>query len=632
MIQDHTPLEVNTFGGLFGRDSFTDSVPADHFIDCQNTITEGFELRSRDGFPACNIAMDVRRFHTYKIEGQADRTLILVVTPGADPTPTQGKIYDSAISLTAPIMTVNYMTDFSVCQAYNRIYISPHNGVKGLPGESVWVYDGDGVAQLAGGLAPVGDFVVAISATAGNVEKGTHVLAFVFQTEFGFVTAPGPAVFQKIDAPGDKKLSISSIPIGPPGVTQRRLISTRAIEDYNGDQEGYEYFFVPGGTINDNTTTTLEIDYFDAALETSVDYLFDQLARIPACLWMAPYRKRIAYGGEDANPSMVRFSKSDEPESVDSLSGFIICDPNETVGVKAGIEYRDNFYIFKGVIPGHTYTTKDNTYEPSTWPIITLDRGIGCDLNGSSQYMDAKGANSDFFLVADAAGLYAYNGGFDATNPLSGKITNLWERINKKAFNRLQLVIDPKKLLIYVLVPLDNALEPTHVIVCNYENGLTADLVSWHLWTISGNINPLSIGVWGSTLNGRTILRLGGPLGIFQQEPNNYHDNGNAYASIVQFAMLYTQSGWIHAFNALRLRCGGSGNMAVIATGLDNSPSINLPSMNLASGAGVERIFPFLLTNEKCSIKLRLTAYNNWFKIRKVELFARPLWATRHNE
>jgi|SRR6187399_35342 len=629
MIQDHTPIEVNTFGGLFGRDSFTDSVPADHFIDCQNTVTEGYELRTRDGFPALTTSIaGLRRFHTYKIEGQADRTLILTVVPPS----TDGKIYDSAISLTVPIMTVIGMTDFSVCQAYNRIYISPHNGVKGLPGQFVWVYSGDGTAKVAGGDAPIGDFTIALSPNAGNVEKGTHVLAVVYQTEFGFITKPGPVKFPKIDAPGDRKITLSGIPIGPPGVKQRRIISTRAIETYDDDQEGYEYFFVPGGTINDNTTTTIELDYFDAALEISVDYLFDQLSKIPACLWMAPYRKRIAYGGEDANPSMVRFSKSDEPESVDSLSGFIVCDPNETVGVKSGIEYRDNFYIFKGVIPGHTYTTKDNTFEPSTWPIITLDRGIGCDLNGSSQYMDAKGANSDFFLIADAAGLYAYNGGFDATNPLSGKIDNLWKRINKKAFNRLQLVIDPKKLLIYILVPLDTAVEPSHIIVCDYGNGITVNDVTWHLWTISGNINPVSIGVWGSSLFGKTICRIGGVTGIYNQEENNYNDNGNAYASIVQFAMLYTQSGWIHSFNALRLRAGGMGNMAVIATGLDNSPSINLPSMNLATGAGVERIFPFLLTNEKCSIKLRLTAYNNWFKIRKMELFGRPLWATRHNE
>ena len=628
MIQDHTPIEVNTFGGLFGRDSFTDSVPADHFIDCQNTITEGYELRTRDGFPALTTAIaGLRRFHTYKIEGQADRTLILTVNPPS----TDGKIYDSAVSLLTPIMTIPGMTDFSVCQAYNRIYISPHNGVKGLPGQNVWIYNGQ-TAVEAGGDAPIGTFYAANSTEAGNVEKGTHVVAFVYETATGFVTKPGPVAFPKFDADGTHKLHLTSIPIGPAGTMKRRLISTRAIEGYNGDQEGYEYFFVPGGTINDNTTTDLIIDYFDAALEVSVDYLFDQLSRIPACLWMAPYRKRIAYGGEDANPSMVRFSKSDEPESLDSLSGFIVCDPNETVGVKSGIEYRDNFYIFKGVIPGHTYTTKDNTFEPSTWPIITLDRGIGCDLNGSSQYMDAKGANSDFFLIADAAGLYAYNGGFDAANPLSGKIDNLWKRINKKAFNRLQLVIDPKKLLIYILVPLDTAVEPSHIIVCDYGNGITVNDVTWHLWTISGNINPVSIGVWGSSLFGKTICRIGGVTGIYNQEENNYNDNGNAYASIVQFAMLYTQSGWIHSFNALRLRAGGMGNMAVIATGLDNSPSINLPSMNLATGAGVERIFPFLLTNEKCSIKLRLTAWNNHFSIRKMELFGRPLWATRHNE
>ena len=50
MIEDHTPIPVDKFGGLYSRDSFTDSVPQDHFIDCLNTITEGEEIGSRFGF------------------------------------------------------------------------------------------------------------------------------------------------------------------------------------------------------------------------------------------------------------------------------------------------------------------------------------------------------------------------------------------------------------------------------------------------------------------------------------------------------------------------------------------------------------------------------------------------------
>jgi hypothetical protein len=622
MIQDHTPIEVNNFGGLFGRDSFDDSVPADHLIDSQNLITEGFEMRTRDGFPYPSIVIaNLRRFHTYKREGEADRDIIL---------DSGGNLYDLKISAT-PILTIAGMTDFSVCQFYNRLYISPHNGIKGLPGEGVYVYEGagPGTVRLAGGLAPVGSFYAANSTEVGNVEKGTHVVAFVYETSSGFVTAPGPEVFPTFDADGKHKLHLTSIPIGPPGTSKRRLISTRAIETYNGDQEGHEYFFVPGGTINDNTTTDLIIDYFDAALEITADYTFDQLGKIPACLFMAPYRKRLAYGGEDANPSMVRFSKSDEPESVDALSGFTVCDPNETVGVKAGIEYRDNFYIFKGPIPGHTYTTKDNSYEPSTWPIITLDRGIGCSLNGTSQYLDAKGANSDNFLVADAAGLYAYNGSFDTANPLTGKADNWWKRINKKQFHKLQLVIDPKKLLIYITAPLDNNVEPSHILVGDYGNGMDSASITWHPWILSGGITPKSIGVQGVFATGETVFRVGGYAGnIYDQTPNNYNDNGNAFASIAQFALHYVQSGWIHSFNAARFRILGNGYMAISAVGLDNTPSINLPSIQLQTMVG-EKIIPFLLVNEKCSIKIRLTQYNNNFRIRKMELFSRPLWATR---
>lgn len=617
MFLDHKAIPVNNFGGLYGRDSYADSVPLDHFIDSLNTITEGHEVKTRNGFGLSVTLANLRRAFVYKREGEASRLLLL---NGSN------QLFDATASLVIPILTVTGMTDFSIIQIYNRCYITPHNGVKGLSGEFTYVYQGTGTARKAAGVAPIGAFTPSISATAGNVEPGTHIFNWVYETDTGFLTKPGTAVTLETD--GTKCVSFTNVPVGPSGTAKRKLIASRAIQSYNGDPDGYEMFFVPTGIIADNSTTTLSnIDFFDADLQVSADYLYDQLEEIPSCVFLSRYGNKLAFGGSNANPSLVYISKEGEPESINSLAGFVTCDPTEAEGVKNAVEYRNAFYITKN---GKTYITQSNGLDPSTWAFDTVDFGIGADVNGISVFLDSRGANSDKFLVADVSGLFIFNGGYDLAFPLSLKIKNWWDRINKAAFNKCQVVIDSKKFRIYVNVPLDSATTPSHIIVGDYSNGLDWQNIRWHLWSFA-SFAAASILVDIDSTTKKSVFKVAAYAGnIYKEVDDQRHDENVAISNYIQFALLYLTENWVHHVAGIGLRINGSGTLSISGYPLGLGSSTTLPSLSLnATSAQYFEIPTIIQDNEKCSIKISLNASGSYFKLREFILYSKPLWASR---
>lgn len=618
MIQDHEPIQVSNFGGLYSRDSFYDSVPADHFIDALNVITFGDELRTRFGFQKSFNLANIRQYEVYKREGEADRAIILV---------SGGDLFDTTYSLVTPILSLSDMTGFACLTFYNRLYISPHNGNKGLPGDFLYVYQGSGSARKAAGVKPSGGFNVGNSVTAGNVEEGLHILAVVYETDSGFVTPPGPTAFPTITADGTHKLDIANIPVGPTGTSKRRLLASRAIQDYNGDQDGYELFFVPDGTINDNTTTILTINFYDAELQISADYLFDQLDEIPAGVFLCSYAGKLIIGGEDQNPSMARVSKNNEPESINELAGFIICDPFETEGLKSAVEFRNNLYLMKGN-PGHTYTTKDNGYDASTWYCPATDNNVGADVNGIAQILDNRGANSKYFLVADTSGIFLYDGAY-GDNPITWKIDNIWERINKAVINTLKIIVDPKAFLIYVIIPLDSATSPNYILVGDYSNGIGADNIRWWLWNFN-SLNPVGIAIRLNSTTKKAYLSIANYSGnVYNQVDDTYNDEDEVYTNYARFAMLYEKESAVHSFTSIGLRITGSGTLGITAFGLDDVTTATLPDHILGTSPGQEYHIPMLLTNEKCSIKIRLSTINKYFRLRMLSLYANVVFNSR---
>jgi hypothetical protein len=296
---------------------------------------------------------------------------------------------------------------------YKRAYITPHNSNKGLPGEKVYVYEGSGSARPAGGTAPVGSPIVATtSASIGSVEAGSHLFAVSYETTSGYLTPPGPATFTLYVAPGATKVDLSNIPVGPAGTVARVLLATKMLaRDYAGDQDNQEFFNIPNGRIGDNTTTSLTVDFFDADLQASADFLLDQLATIPAGVGIGVYQARLVVWGTDTDESIVYFSANGQPESISATEGFVLAYPGDAAGgVKNCVEFRSQYYMLKS--GSKCYVTNGTDDSPVFWAVTNVDISVGTECHGIAKIFDQNGATLDNFFCADRSALYLFNGTF----------------------------------------------------------------------------------------------------------------------------------------------------------------------------------------------------------------------------
>jgi hypothetical protein len=631
MILDHTPIPITGFKGLYDRSAHKDDVRDGHFIDSLNTINYGEDVGTRKGFTRSITIGNILREHIWKIDGQADRILILNDV---------GQIFDTTLSLSTPILTVVSTTrDFAIIPMYGRLYISPHNGETGQASEKLYVYKGSGLARAAAGLKPTHGSDAVVSATMGDIEEGVHIFAWCYETDTGFITPPSDKDdFNQLDFDGEHAVDFTNIPVGPTGTVARRLLATRALQHPILDIEGYEYFFVPGGRIEDNVTTVLSgVSFFDSELSDTADYLFEQLEEIPAGVFLSPYGTRICMGGENSDPSLVRVSKPLEPESFNELSGFIVVDPHEEEGVKNGIEFRDSFYIFKGN-PGHTYVTRDNGFEPSTWACPIVDKGIGADCRGVSQYLDSKGANADFFLVADVAGIFRFDGSYNQQVPLTWGIQRIWNRINKALFNQVELLLDPKRFLIYALVPLNTiddtgtiittASAPNYILVGDYSLGLWPDKIRWHIWN-SAEFSPRSMVIEINSSTKATKLRVAGQSNVYDYDETQFNDQGQGINTYIQFEQVKLRDNFVHHYGGIGLNVKGNGTLVVGVYSTNLIENSQAPPITLSTSPNREYFRPTNLNNEKGSVRLSINQANSYFLLNKINVYTNVIFATR---
>ena len=603
MLQDHKPIPIDKFLGLYGIDAFNDSVPPGYTMDELNAITYGDDLRTRDGFGLIKNVTPVTRMEVYRRQGESDRLLVL-----------RGEIITD-LTTGIDILHVPGTKDFTINYMNGRAFISPHNGICGLPGSSVYIYNGTGVARPACGAKPVASFNVVASTTAGVIEEGTHIFAWVFETDSGFITGPSPA--KTIEMDGEHSVNFSNIPVGPVGTIGRRLIASMAIQNYNGNELGYEMFFVPGGRIVNNVDTTKnDINFYDADLQFSADYTYDQLESIPAVCFIRPYGRRMIFGGPDIDKNLIYISKPMEPESIHSSAGFLSLDPFETDGVKDAVEHRDNLFITK---KNKTYTVRDNGYEPSTWNPVTLDSSIGSNINGIAKFLDSTGTRVEFFMVANPAGMFKFTGVYEEI-PLTRNIKNFWSRINNHSFNLLQVLFDQENLRLYILAAIDGATKPNVIFVANYENGLQLDRIKWHKWKFK-DFNPHAIAIQRNA-NGVPELLVGASTGgIYSQQPDRKDDNFTIIENFVKFAFNSGESNVIHHIGAVGFRVKGSGLLVLRLEGQDEVEYQDLPSLNLTCAPGKEFISLARFQSERASLKISMLDAGNYFKIYSIYIY-----------
>lgn len=617
MDREHNPIVIGETNGLYDRSILPDSIPPDHLITADNIAFMERGYRTRSGSVKLFQPFGgVKRFVSYKRLDEVSRLLILN---------NEGKLYDST-DLSTPILTLVGMVDFSAVQYYNRIYITPHDRNRGLDNQTIYVYDGS-VCRQAGGSAPSGTITCTNSLLSGHVEEGTHLFAISFETESGYITKPGPAIYGSVVADGKHAVDIAGIPIGPTGTIARRVLATRRIPVYNQGQDYYEFFYVPTGRISNNIDSTVTVDFYDADLVLSADYLFDQLPSIPAGVGIGVYQDSLITWGEFKEPSVVRVSKQGDPEGFDAVTGYLTIAPHEAGSVKNCVQFRDSLYMIKSQ---RTYSTSRDLVNPESplfWRVISIDEGIGTECFGIASVLDTAGPNTDNFLAAARSGLYAFNGVYSQPE-FSWKVDRLWHTIPAAEFNKIQVVNDVVGSRIHVLLP------DGRILTGDYRNGLSYTSVRWAVWTFPWPISAIGIDVDSD----QNVNLLVAGNGIIWKLDIAYHtddilDGDNAIHTTVEYApQSLGNYGSVANFHVVRLRAVGEGELAVSIRGIDGACETQLREFSLTPTPGRYLRRLCNLNAEKCITRLEQNNAGDWLNVVELALFASELWLERPSD
>lgn len=626
MDTNHVPLPIEDWKGIYARGE-TDTVPSEYLYDALNVKYGDKEVYTRDGAARILDDADIVRFFVYKRLGETIRHIYLN---------TSGQLFDSLFP-GAPIWTDVLFVDFSMGNFNNRAYITPHNRKVGIPGKHLLVYDGSGSARLAGGAAPSGFTLTANnSASVGDVEAGVHLFAIAFESSSGFITAPGPSNFPALVAAGGDSVDIANIPALPTGMVAVRILATKAIQNYNGNQEGYEYFLVDsssGGRVIGGASS-VTVNFFDAQLLASATYLFDNRGLIPAGVCITNYNGRMCIGGINGDEHSVYVSAPFDPEQISSIDGFITVDPFESGdGIRNLFPFRGALIITK---PGRIYQVMDNQAEPVTWKTPdSIDVGIGCECFGVGLIQDSKGQNNDRAYIADRSGLILFEG-YARQPEASWAVKKVWDRINKLAFNLIQVAIDTEFKQIFVTLPLDGSTSITHILYGFYgtaygQYGFDPKLIKWSLWTSVWGFKSITVDI--DPVSNCSVLKFAGSEGKIYKINHEYdlhNDDGTAYASYIQTAFYSVKPNWSQHCNLLNVRVLGSGDLETTLYGTDNvSSQVLADTVMSAQPAGpIEMKANF--TQDRISVKFSAgEVIDEYFKLTRMDFYLKPMWLSK---
>ncbi|MFZ0634542.1 MAG: hypothetical protein WA755_04840 [Candidatus Acidiferrales bacterium] len=287
-VESFSPLALGTFGGWITLLDPSDVPPGMSPNLCDVEFFVG-GVRTRAGqvsqFAPLSGSVSINGLKTYVTANLVDRLLAFdssgnlykEVTPGT-------------LGLVASPGTPNLF--FASTTLFGREYMAFSDSLLGqdLPRQFDDTYF-DRVSQVGPGAGPS----AADATAAGNISAGVHQVSVIFVTRQGYWTAPSPPV--SWTAAGGKQVTLTNIPTGPSNIVQRLLAFTGA--------GGADFYQVPATmTINDNTTTSLTLDFDDTILLSgeSMDYLFG-LIELPNELGVIGYSDRLFWWGERSKMS-----------------------------------------------------------------------------------------------------------------------------------------------------------------------------------------------------------------------------------------------------------------------------------------------------------------------------------------
>lgn len=622
MIRGHNIVSLSEHLGYFNRDN-TEGVPASKNRTNKNSRFIHFGEGGRGGFAPFTttaIGSGIKRFHLYQRSDEVNPRYLMLNS--------SGDIYDSSGGI---ILSIPGLTDFSAISLFNRSYITPHNGETGLSGQFIYVYSGSGVARKIAGLAPVNGAppFAAANGAAGRVTKGRHLISVAYETDTGFITKPGPVVF--FNARGRKKINLTNIPVGPggQGIIYRHILMTKFIKTYDGNPTHYELFFVPGGTILDNVTTSLTIDCLDSELINSADYLLDLIQEVPATVGLTTYQGSMVVFGEFGKEAVARISVSGSPESFNAVDGFVIVSPGDGGGIRNCREYRGNLEFWKA---NRTLATRTNGDSPSTWTVAQLDGGYGTRTpDGVTAVLDSVSDSKDTLTVCDDSGLLLFYGRY-SDKPLTWSVDTEW-RTNFSGSS--SVVVDSIDKRIFVT-------GEQAVLMGDFSNGLDPDNIRWSLWTFQDEaFNPI-IPINMAATAAQIALALDGKKCVFtldeashgdqigteiDPDPPTYTDAPIDNDIILPY--IEDENNFLIHFAGVRFRLTGAGDLNISYFKTDNVESTPVVKV-MSFTPGSDYLSLFNLIDERVSVRFRVNGIGQFIEgIDSIGLMIKPVYKSR---
>lgn len=545
------------------------------------------------------------------------------------------------------------ISDMMSVSMFNRIYGNPMQNGVAYPGSGVNVYNGilpslaNSIYRTIAGASQSTAYSLASAVYDANsglfkgLSNGLYGFAIAYETDTGFIRPPSNyfAYYANHVGINENKPTLN-IGTGPAGTKARWLLGTKnliGIANSLPTTSGYytalnvapfynstteepprELFFAK--RIPNNTDTTVAVMYADDDLSESADYLFSQAPAVPSFASIGVYNGRLVGYGADptlgvGDRNTIWVSKSGEPESFDPSKSVLVIDPTDPSGVQAGVEFRGNLYIFTR---NRTAVTRDNGDYASSWEVEIIDKSIGTVPRGIARTLDVEGSPAEGFMVASEKGIHFFNGAYQEPE-LTFKVENIWKRVNREYFWRVELHNDTVNKILYALIPLDAATVASHCLMGDYKEGLAN--MKWSLWHFGDNIQG------GMMIYNNTHTSYG-PLGIstvfavgtklLRLDSTVQQDAGVNISSNFSLAPQRFGDG-LSQFNRIRMRHLGNGTLRITPYNQDLVSAYPTIDIALIATPGREYAYLFNVVNEECRLKFENVG-NTKYEIRWIQI------------
>ena len=388
------------------------------------------------------------------------------------------------------------------------------------------------------------------------------------------------------------------------------------------------------------TTSFLE---FIGVLTTGV------VSPVPADLLLRVYADGLSLGGSvivdnieifptarPYNASMVRASKTEDPESYDGVDGLLSVEENNGQAVRSAFILRNQLYFVK---EHSIYSTADDgVNEPADWTISEVSNTVG------TPSVDGVDTGEDWAVIADRSGLYLFNGGEPIK--ISQEIQPLWDTINWQYGHTLWVRVDTRAKRILVGVPIAPATQPNLVLALDYRSLSTASEIATYASVQSSSMTGRMIYVsrarkwapWHIASNAAALIErsdgtaqffIGNGAGtgkLYELSDAQLSDDGAAIPSYYTTYFFPSQDqedglgvrSHRKLFSYLTCYAEGAGNLSLTSFAVNEAFPTAMPQLALSSPASKDLEMAVNVLAERAAFQVGTNQVGSWFRLSRL--------------